>query len=191
MTESYSEVPVNRIVITAGKGGGKTSMIRRITGCLRDAAIPCTGFYAEGAWAGDMRGSFTLRCVAGGDPVPLCDRTTAGWIPYGRFRYNPAAIQSGDDAVRRALPGEFIIMDEISIQELRGNVWADTLSWAVRRKDNPLVLAVQHRCLGDVIAAWKLEDAVIFDGERAPLDSQWEDIARWINAVRHNRLHLA
>ncbi|HQO01981.1 MAG TPA: nucleoside-triphosphatase [Spirochaetota bacterium] len=185
-----SGVQAGRIIITAGKGGGKTAAVRRIVAYLRSVGFPYTGFYAEGTWEGDMRGSFTLRCVPGGVTVPFCDRATSGWIPYGRFRYNPGAIKAGEDAVRSALPGVCIVMDEISVQELRGHVWADTLSWAVQRRENPLVLAVQRRCLGDVIAAWKLEDAVVFDGEKAPLDSQWESIARWIDGVRHTAQHL-
>lgn len=175
-----------RIIITAGKGGGKTTAIQRIIGHLQSAAIPCTGFYAEGAWEGDVRSSFILHRIPEGDSVPLCDRRTEEWVTHGRFRYNPAAIAQGDHAVRRAVPGEYIIMDEISVQELRGNVWAGTLSWAVQRKENPLVLSVQRRCLKEVLSAWGLKGAAVFDGEKAPLDILWDDIVECI-AVSRNR----
>lgn len=159
-----------RIIITAGKGGGKTTAIRRVIDCLHRASVPYTGFFAEGAWDGDVRSSFTLHCVPEDISVPLCDRTTGEWVQHGRFRYNPEALQKGDQAVRRAVPGTCIIMDEISRQELRGNVWADTLTRAVRLRENPLVLAVQRRCLEDVISAWGLEGAVVFDLEMISAD---------------------
>ena len=171
----------NRIIITAGKGGGKTAAVRRIINYLHHAAIPHRGFYAVGAWEDDIRSSFTLHSVPGGESVPFCDRHTEEWIQYGRFRYNPAALQKGDHAVRRAVPGECIIMDEISLQELRGNLWADTLSWAVQRRENPLILSVQRRYLDDVRSTWKLEDAVVFDGETVPLEISRCDIEDWID----------
>ncbi len=150
-------------IVTSDIGGGKTSFLMRVISFLAEKNIRHTGFFAEGAWEKGVRSGFTLTLVPEMERIPLCDRSTGEWIPYGRFRYNPDALKKGSDAVRRALPGEIIIMDEIGLQELHGCVWADTLTEAVTMK-NPLILSVQCRNLNDVISKWALADAALFDG---------------------------
>jgi len=149
---------------------GKTSFIKRIISRLKDAGLPFTGFYAEGQWENDMRSGFTLNLIPENKTIPLCDRITAEWDQHGRFRYNPEAIAAGYGAVSRAAPKEYIIMDEIGLQELWECVWANSLDAALL-KNNPLILSVQRRNLEDVIKKWDLSGFDIIDIESHDMSS--------------------
>ncbi len=151
-----------RVLITAGRGEGKTTFIKEISRHLETRLVPHTGFYAEGAWEDGSRKSFCLTLLPGKDIVPLCDRTTEEWLKFGRFRYNPAALARGNETIAGARPGEIIIMDEIGRQELEGRVWADALGVALS-KGNPLILSVQLRYLEDIISRLKLREYTVYN----------------------------
>jgi nucleoside-triphosphatase THEP1 len=160
------------IIITAEKGGGKTTCIKRILSFLNDKSMPHTGFFSEGTWLEGERHSFTLNLVPGSEKVPLCDRTTESWTASGKFRYNPEALLKGAAAVERAIPGEIIIMDEIGLQELSHRVWAEALNHALIKNQNPMIVSVQYRCLDGIMAKWNLHYAHIFDGTKYG----WDDL---------------
>ncbi|MBN2159777.1 MAG: hypothetical protein JW807_10300 [Spirochaetes bacterium] len=164
-----------RIIITADRGGGKTTFIKRVASFLAVHGIPCSGFFAEARREEEGRERYILTMLPGMTTIPLCDRYAEGWLQYGRFRYNPAAIERGNRAVARTRPGDIIIMDEIGLQELRGYVWADALSSALI-KNNPMILSVQHRNLDGIIEKWHLRNAVIFNGSTSPWDDIWNEI---------------
>jgi nucleoside-triphosphatase THEP1 len=163
------------IIITADRGAGKTSFIRRIVSHLRDGGIAHAGFYAEGTWRDDERQDFSLHLLPSGENLPLCDRITDSWIPLGRFFFNPEALRQGYNAVMEARPGDVIIMDEIGVQEINGSAWADALNGAIR-KNNPLILSVRHRHLPGIINTWHMGGAIILNGN----DVSWENLFKKI-----------
>lgn len=173
----------SRIVITADRGGGKTTFIKRIISHLARTGAPHTGFFAEGAWCGNERMSFILHLVPEGETIPLCDRVTESWVPAGRFRYNPEALTKGSAAVKRARPGEIVIMDEIGLQELSHLVWAETLDHLLNKNMNPLIVAVRCRYLSQVMARWSLGDTNIFDGIKNNWDDMWPDMASLLSRI--------
>lgn len=163
-------------IITAERGGGKTAFMKRIVSFLSGNGMPHTGFFADGSWHEGERSAFSLCVVPEMTSITLCDRINPDWPRHGRFRYNPAALELGKGAVERALPGEIIVMDEIGLRELRGEVWADALTTALEKK-NPLLLSVRRRLVKDVMAKWSVRDARIFDGSGV----SWERIWRFMN----------
>ena len=168
-----------RIIITADRGAGKTTFIRRVASFLAMNNIPHTGFFADGTWERDTRSSFTLNLLPELASIPLCDRSTEGWLQHGRFRYNPAALNAGCEVITRARPGEIIIMDEIGRQELEGHIWAGTLNEAINGK-NPLLLSVQYQYLDEIIEKWNLRDSDLFNGNVTPWDTLWHIITSGI-----------
>ncbi len=163
------------LVITAERGGGKTAFMKRIVSFLSVNGIPHTGFFADGTWHEGARSAFSLCVVPEMTSIALCDRINPDWPRHGRFRYNPAALELGRRAVERALPGEIIVMDEIGLQELRGEVWSDALTAALGKK-NPLLLSVRRRVVDDVVAKWSMRDARIFDGSGVSWERIWRSL---------------
>lgn len=178
------------IVITAERGGGKTGCIKRTISFLERNGIPYTGFYAEGIWSGKERHSFTLNIMPEGEQIPLCDRTTESWIPYGRFRYNPAALHKGARTVERARPGVIIVMDEIGLQELSGRVWSETFDRALLKKDNPMIVSIQRQYLGAIMKKWDLKRAHIYDGNRYDWNDSWPDIVEFLHNFSIDSFHV-
>ncbi len=168
------------VVITAEKGGGKTAFMKKIVSFLSENGIPHTGFFADGSWHDGERSAFSLCVVPEMTSIILCDRRNPDWPRHGRFRYNPAALELGRSAVERALPGEIIVMDEIGLQELRGEVWADALTAALGKK-NTLLLSVRRRVVDDIMAKWNMRDARIFDGSGSPWESAWRSLTGQIS----------
>ncbi len=160
-----------RIVITADKGSGKTTCIKRIADYLAERNIPHRGFFAEGFWEGDARSGFAITFLPENTTMPLCDRKSVEWPKYGNFRYNPYALSAGNRIIADTRPGEIILMDEIGRQETEGRVWSEALDIALK-STNPLILSVRRRCLEEVNERWNLSDIFLYDGTITP----WESI---------------
>ena len=163
------------ILITADKGGGKTTFIKRVAELLARHDIPHAGFYAEGTWDGNARSSFSLTLLPEKTVIPLCDRTSEEWQPCGRFRYNPTALEKGNEIIERSGPDDIVLMDEIGRQELEGRVWAGTLGIATRM-NNPLILSVQLRYLEGIIEMLKPLEFTVYNGSINPWPAIFNEV---------------
>ncbi|MBP7585363.1 MAG: DUF2478 domain-containing protein [Spirochaetes bacterium] len=164
-----------KIIITADKGGGKTTFIKSVAELLAWHDIPHAGFYAEGSWDGNARSSFSLTLLPELTIMPLCDRTSEEWQSCGRFRYNPAALEKGNEIIKRSGPDDIVLMDEIGRQELEGRVWAGALGIAMRM-NNPLILSVQLRYLEGIIEMLKPLEFTVYNGSINPWPAIFNEV---------------
>lgn len=152
------------IIVTADRGSGKTTFIKEIAAILEEKKVPYSGFYAEGTWdSNKVRNTFTLTLLPSKESILLCDTITESWLLHGRFRFNPDAISKGTEIVINTPAKAAIIIDEVGIMELNGNVWANALSEAVKKNQNPIIISVRTHFLDDILSKWDLQGAIIFD----------------------------
>jgi nucleoside-triphosphatase THEP1 len=152
------------IIVTADRGGGKTTFVKEVVTVLDDKKIPYAGFYAEGIWdSNKVRSEFTLVTLPEKESIKLCDTNTAIWPLNGRFHFNPAAIQKGHETVINSPSKSLVIIDEIGIMELNGDVWAKSLTSILQKDQNPVLITVRRHFLDDIRNKWNLKDATVFD----------------------------
>ena len=152
------------IIVTADRGGGKTTFVKEVVTVLDDNKMLYAGFYAEGIWdSNKVRSEFTLITLPDKESTKLCDTNTAIWPLSGRFHFNPDAIHKGHEVVINAPNNSLVIMDEIGLMELNGDVWAKTLSTILQRDQNPILITIRRHFLDDVSNKWNLRDAIVFD----------------------------
>lgn len=152
------------IIVTADRGGGKTTFVKEVIAVLDEKKLTYSGFYAEGFWdSNKTRTEFNLVTLPNKSNYKLCDTNTSIWPMKGRFHFNPEAIQFGTEIVLNTPPKSLIIMDEIGIMELNGDVWAGTLTTILNRNQNPILITVRKHFLDDIRNKWNLNDAIVFD----------------------------
>jgi len=152
------------IIVTADRGSGKTTFIKEIVSILDEKKIPLTGFYAEGTWdSNHVRNTFSLTLLPSRESTMLCDSSTISWILQGRFRFNPNTLAKGNNAIKSAIKDSVVVIDEVGILELNGNIWSDALTEIINRDKNPVIISVRRHFLEDVKGKWNLGNAIIFD----------------------------
>ena len=160
--EIEKQYPV--IIVTADRGGGKTTFIKEMVSVLDEKKLSYAGFYAEGIWDNNQnRSEFTLTLLPSKESIKLCDTNTTVWPLNGRFRFNPDAIRKGDDTIYNAPVKTLVIIDEVGVMELNGDVWAGSLTTILHRDQNPVIITVRRHFLDDVLSKWNLKNAIIFD----------------------------
>jgi len=159
---SKKQYPI--VVVTADRGSGKTTFIKEIATILEEKKIPYSGFYAEGTWDSQkVRNTFTLTLLPSKESTLLCDTTTDSWPLHGRFRFSPDAIGKGTETILNAPARTIVIIDEIGVMELNGEVWSTALTKILAKNQNPVIISVRKHFLSDVQRKWNLNDAIIYD----------------------------
>lgn len=151
-------------IITADRGSGKTTFLKELASILDIKEISYAGFYAEGTWdENKIRNTFTLTTLPNKENILLCDTTTENWPLHGRFRFNPEAIYKGESILNQAKKGSVLLIDEIGILELDGQVWAKSLSTMIEIDQNPIIFTVRRHFLKEVCGKWNIQHPIIFD----------------------------
>jgi len=151
-------------IVTADRGGGKTTFVKEVIALLDERKLSFSGFYAEGFWDSNrIRTEFNMITLPNKSNYKLCDTNTSIWPLKGRFHFNPDAIHLGNDLVLSTPPKSLIVMDEIGVMELNGDVWASTLTTILKRNQNPVLITVRKHFLDDIRNKWNLNDAIVFD----------------------------
>lgn len=153
-------------IIIGGQGAGKTSLVKEVLEICREKKMNCEGFLAEGEWEGGMRSQFTLLDVNTGKKALLCQAEfSPDFVRNGRFYFNPEAIHLGENIIENAIKSkaEIVVMDEIGMFELRGEVWAKTLKHLLENHNKCILLTVRDKFLEAVIDKFQMSRAEIFE----------------------------
>lgn len=129
-------------IISGTQGEGKTTRLKELTSILSEGGIKLAGFVAEGDWKGWERNGFTLTDIRNGENSRLCTaKYTEGWLPLGRFYFDPKVIQWGEQLLLQGIKDQtdLFVLDEMGKFELAGNVWHDAFISLIRRKKTILV----------------------------------------------------
>lgn len=151
-------------IITGSKQEGKTTFLRKVIENLKSEKVGCSGFLAEGIWdENGKRSGFELVNIVDGVTIPLSNKSSKNWVKFGSYYFNPAAIEFGNKIIKKALDDEVVIMDEIGLFELEGMVWANSLTWLLSKKTNPIIISVRRDFTEQVVSKWNLSNAEIVD----------------------------
>ena len=168
MFSHFTETSVNRnqniFIVSADRMGGKTTFLMKLLELVKANGEKCNGFLAEGLLnENGIRTGFNLINVKQNTSIPLCDKVSTQWEPYGSYYFNPNAIEEGNRIISDVKENEIVFIDEIGIFELEDKLWADAFTRLVTNKNNPLVISVRRDFLKLVSEKWNLGNAEVID----------------------------
>ncbi|MFO8020858.1 MAG: nucleoside-triphosphatase [Perlabentimonas sp.] len=158
--------PINSkiIIITADKQSGKTTFLKELVALLEKKNQQVWGFFAEGLWNDNgERTGFNLITLPAKSSIPLCNKTTTQWQPFGSYFFNPKAIEQGTAHLENAPSGVPIFIDEVGLFELDDQIWANAFSNIISKRDNPIIVTIRRAFLEQSKNKWELNGATIVD----------------------------
>ncbi|HHS96917.1 MAG TPA: DUF2478 domain-containing protein [Chloroflexi bacterium] len=109
------------LLLTGERGVGKTTVCRKVVARAKEAGYTCGGLLTMRA--GEQR---IVVDVSTGDTRPLT--LSEGGVKMGRFRFDPAVLAWGAEAIARAVPCDLLIVDEVGPLEVeQGRGWVIAL----------------------------------------------------------------
>jgi nucleoside-triphosphatase len=160
---------VRTVVVTGGRGSGKTTAVLAAAESLRRSGQPVAGFVQPGAWAAGERAGFELLDVASGERAVLARRVGPEQGEHGTpFRFEPAGFACGQRALARAGAGAVLLVDELGPVELRGRGHMPAVRRALTTPGlEGALLTVRRSLVPSLLATLELEDvAVVEVGEQ-------------------------
>jgi nucleoside-triphosphatase THEP1 len=153
-------------IITGKTGSGKTTFVARLIKRLRKHNLTISGFLAVRSGSDKQRHLYEIFMLDTGKTMPLASgESVKDWIKMANFYFNPEAILYGNSMLNdpQILSKDLIVIDEIGIFELDGQIWADSISRLSSKSDSRMIWVVRDTLIEKVLQKWNLTDAVIFD----------------------------
>jgi nucleoside-triphosphatase THEP1 len=155
-----SEPHHNIFIVTGRVQGGKTTFLQELTDRLKEE-INLAGFLSMGSFIGDQRSSFTLRNIQDGKQLVLATiEESEGWVPFGRFFFNPEALREGERIIRRGLVQrtDLVVLDEVGPFELQGGGWTGILELLEKEYEMAQIWVVREQILDQVLDRWNIPE---------------------------------
>jgi nucleoside-triphosphatase THEP1 len=158
--------PGRVLIITGGRGEGKSNLVGALARALREAGLSLGGIHAPGFWAEGQRSGFDIADLGSAESRPLCrTQGPAAWQSQGPFRFSPEGLAFGLQALAEALrrDDDVIFVDEVGPLELQGRGWAGALDALARRRRKPMVWVVREGLVDEVRLRWGLAPDRVWD----------------------------
>jgi nucleoside-triphosphatase THEP1 len=146
-------------LVTASVQGGKTTFLSGLIGLLKKRGLKVEGFLCPGSLDAGKRSGFKLKNIGSGKELVMAStRETAGWIPYGRFWFDPKAFVQGRKWIQACLTQEpdVVVVDEVGPMELEGLGWSESLERIIGASIPVQVWSVRERLLGEILHRWDI-----------------------------------
>lgn len=153
-------------IITGEQGEGKTSCLIEVVDFLKIRDVKMIGFVAKGYWKNGLRSGFDLVDVNTNNQFVLCKSNfEKNFQKIGRFYFKPETIAIGNDILceTNISNDTLIVIDEIGLFELKGQLWADSLKKLLQTTSNPILITVRKNFVEDVISHFKINNYKLFN----------------------------
>ncbi len=161
--------PKDIFIITGTREAGKTLFLSDLFDHLRLFEEKICGFLSKGIWTPSGSKDFVLKDLCSADEIHLASRSKKpGYIPAGRFYFNPEAIKSGKKIIDQAIlaRSEVILIDEIGPLELMGKVWYQPFMKILEEYPGILVFSSRKRMIDKIIEKFGIYEAFVEDIEQ-------------------------
>ena len=148
------------LLVTGGRGVGKTSALERAIDDLRQRGLKVGGLLSLGFWKDGEREGFKVMDILSGRCVPLCHREKGDLSPgFGHFLFSKEGLTFGLEALspERLKEVDLIIVDEVGPLELQGGGWAKALDF-LKDFPKPQVWVVREELIAAVCERWGLKN---------------------------------
>ncbi|MFH0894515.1 MAG: nucleoside-triphosphatase [Bacteroidota bacterium] len=169
MLPSYENrfVSVRPVVIISGeRNEGKTTFLTNAIKILKEKNIPLHGFLAPKIREGENVLGYKMISISSGEEMILSlKEERAGWVKEKIHYFNPQAIEFGKEILtgKNAKEDALLIIDEVGLFELAGNLWADSLNKLVSQSGKPMIWVVRKEFISRVTDRWGINNVTIID----------------------------
>lgn len=117
------------IVLTGPSGSGKTTLCRRLVDAARQQGLSVRGIMSPGRWRGGTKVRIDVLDVSTGETKALAEASGEADGPaLGEWRFHAGALAWGMAVLRRSVPSDVLVVDELGPLELwRGAGWAGAI----------------------------------------------------------------
>lgn len=150
----------NKIFVITGKvQSGKTTFLNNLVHEIKDKGFEVAGFLCFGQFSKGKRSDFTLIDINNYTKVLLATvENHSSWPRYGRFFFNPLAIEAGEKILGKAIEHGrgIVILDEVGPMELQGGGWAPMVDLLAKEKILVQIWVVREQILEEVRQRWEI-----------------------------------
>lgn len=184
--QDHRDTPV--YILTGEQGEGKTTFLRDILPGLAEQGVRIRGILAPGSFRNGIRSGFSVldpttgisEDLSSADPFPGCEQ-------HGIYYFRPEGILFGcrvlsDPRIPRET--DLLVIDEVGIFEMRGEIWAESINRIVAMPFPPMIWTVRHSLVDAVIERWQLKRPVIQEVGTADRSGFVRDILEEIRVYR-------
>ncbi len=178
-------------MITGKVQGGKTTYLGELVKDLKEKGCDVAGFLCPGHFKEGVRSGFTLMNVRDASTVLMATIDIhQNWPRYGRFCFNPEAMQAGKKIIREAIEQKIalVIVDEVGPFELEGGGWTEALDLLQKESDAVQIWVVREAILAEVMERWEIQAERVIHISR---EEKEETLKKIISHVRNNESSTA
>lgn len=169
----------NIFLLTGPVHSGKTTRAGRLVDRIRSKGLRVSGFLAPGEFDGGVRSGFSLVDLEDGSRLPLATvRNKKGWTRYGRFFFNPAAMDKGKRIIERAIreQSRLVVIDEVGPMELAGRGWSELLNLLAESHEIIQLWVVRESLATEVSSRWRINPGNVLSPEGTRDETLFEKI---------------
>lgn len=146
------------VLITGGRGVGKTTLCGRAVELARAAGHSCGGLLTRTARGGGR----VVVDVRTGDARPLT--VTEGGVAIGCYRLDPAALTWGEGVLARAVPCDLLVVDELGPLEVeRGEGWTKAFDLLRTGSFRLALVVVRPELVAEVLRRLELSPSAVVE----------------------------
>ncbi len=163
------------VIITGAIGEGKTSFAASVVSLLKGKGMPVSGLLSIGIQSKGKRTGFELKSLSDNDSILLCSTNkNQSWLNFGRYSFNPEALQKGREIIVNAsFQDEKIVLmiDEVGPLEINGHGWAEGIEKSLSAQNILHCWVVRRSLVQQIARKWNVGNIYIADiGSETPED---------------------
>lgn len=126
------------IALTGTRGAGKTTLCQTLVAQARDAGWLVAGLLSPAVFTAGVKTGILAQNLLTGETrklavhaaaLPEAD-THSAWLRFGRWLFDQAVLDWGNEVLAAALPCDLLIVDELGpLELLQGSGWVNGLAW--------------------------------------------------------------
>ena len=154
-------------VITGDPCEGKTGFLMKVLAGLNRENLKIRGFVAPGRFTDNVRSGFSLIDLSTGESEELCSSARYPECrQFGRFYFRKEGLSFGYRALSPLRAGgdtDLLVIDEIGLFELKGEVWSRCLDRIVSMPHPPMIWTVRRSLLDAIGRRWPVRRQIVIE----------------------------
>ncbi len=154
------------IIISGGRGEGKTTLLKKCVDELHNRQRPVFGFYAANVVTFSGNEGYRINKVNSQKSLLLCERNNpkTGSLNLADFWFDKQAINSGEEWLKEGFdtPNPIFTLDEAGKFELDGFVWDSILKEVLKQNRGTLMVTVRNKFVNKIIEKYQLNNHTLF-----------------------------
>ena len=152
------------LILTGPIHSGKTSLLKKVAGRLKDLNVPIEGFLSESInKEGDTFG-YDLYDLRNGQTIPFIRKQgQKEWEKIGAYSFIPAGLERAKKIIMNHDSSYWLFIDEIGPLELEGKGLWPVLRHSLRVPQQKIICVVREQILESFLQRIEIPDNFVYD----------------------------